>query len=173
MRLQMADGTHLFIDLKAAGMLKALAHSPTLRVVPEPFTVDVEGDQAVLAVECRVDAIELPDDLSDGDRDKMRENMRSAEVLDAKRFPSVAFRGRYTGNVEGGTLAGDLAIRGAAARVSMPVRVQRQWDMLVADASWEGPLTRLGVKPYKALFGAIKLEDWVRLRLHARFREGG
>jgi polyisoprenoid-binding protein YceI len=172
MRLHMVDGTRLFIELKAAGVLRALAHSPTLRVVPKPFAIDLADDQAAVAADFRADAIELPDDMSEGDREKMRDNMRSAEALDVRRFPTVAFRGRYTGSTEGGTLAGDLSIRGVAVRLSMPVRVQRQWDVFAAEASWEGPLTRLGVKPYKALLGAIKLEDWIRLRLEARFREG-
>ncbi|HEX3769293.1 MAG TPA: YceI family protein [Polyangiaceae bacterium] len=172
MRLHMVDGTRLLIDLKAAGLLKAMAHSPTLRVVPEPFGLDLEGDRAAVNVQIRAEAIELPDDMSDGDRARMRDNLRGAEVLDARRWPTIEFRGRYDGTDQGGTLAGALVLRGAQASVAMPVRVQRQWDVLAAEASWEGPLTRLGIRPFKALLGAIKLEDWIRLRVEARFREG-
>jgi polyisoprenoid-binding protein YceI len=168
----MVDGTRLFIELKAAGLLRAMAHSPTLRVVPERFELELEGDRAAVAVQFRAEAIELPDGMSDGDRAKMRDNLRGAEVLDARRYPTIDFRGRYDGTEQGGTLAGALVVRGAQASVSMPVRVQRQWDVFAAEASWQGPLTRLGIKPFRALLGAIKLEDWVALRVEARFREG-
>ena len=40
---------------------------------------------------------------------------------------------------------------------------------LVATGTWEGRLTELGIKPFKALLGAIKLDDWVSLRVDARF----
>jgi hypothetical protein len=39
----------------------------------------------------------------------------------------------------------------------------------VATGAWEGRLTDLGIRPFKALLGAIKLEDWIAVRLDARF----
>ena len=38
---------------------------------------------------------------------------------------------------------------------------------ILARGAWEGRLTDLGIKPFKALLGALKLEDWIRLRLEA------
>jgi hypothetical protein len=171
MRFHVLDGSRVSIDLRAAGLLRSLAHSPTLRVSPEAFEVALANGEAALVAQFRADAIEVPDGMSEGDGDKMRENLKSPDVLDAKRHPTVEFRGRYAGTIEGGTLAGELVVRGRPARVSMPVRVARQWETFAVDASWEGTLTGLGVKPYKALLGAIKLEDWIRLRLEVRFRE--
>jgi polyisoprenoid-binding protein YceI len=173
MRLHLADGSRVFIDLKAAGLLKAMAHSPTLRATPDAFALDFADGQAIVGLRFPVASIAMPADMAEGDRVKMTDNLRGAEVLDARRYPAIDFRGRYTGSTEGGTLAGELVVRGVPARVSMPVRVQRQWDALAADASWQGTLTALGVKPYKALLGAIKLEDWIGLRFEVRFRELG
>jgi polyisoprenoid-binding protein YceI len=99
----------------------------------------------------------------------MVDNLRSRDVLDAARFPSIDFRGRYAGMLEGGTLAGDLQVKSVVRAISIPVRVQREGSVLAATGAWEGRLTDLGVKPFKALLGAIKLEDWIAVRLDVRF----
>jgi len=171
MRFHVLDGSRVFIDLRAGGLLRAIAHSPTLRATPEWFSLDLAGGEAAVSAHFRADAIAVPEDMFGPDRDKMRDNLTSTDVLDARRHPTIEFRGRYAGTTAGGALGGELVIRGVATRLSMPVRVARQWDALAAEASWEGTLTGLGVKPYKALLGAIKLEDWIRLRLEVRFQE--
>jgi hypothetical protein len=91
-------------------------------------------------------------------------------VLDARRFPFIELRGRYEGTAEGGQLRGELTVRGQPRRVAMAVKAVKQWDVVVATGTWEGKLTDLGVKPFKALLGALKLENWLRIRMEARFR---
>ena len=175
MRLHVKDGSRVFIDLRATGLLRAVAHSPTLTARPERVTVDLAEPAAGPALEAAVEAsfaaaaIEAPADISAADREKMVDNVRGREVLDAARFPTLDFRGRYEGTLEGGTLSGDLHVRGAARRVSMRVVVAREAGGLVATGAWEGRLTDLGIRPFKALLGAIKLEDRITLRLEARF----
>ena len=173
MRFHRVDGCRVFIDLRATGLLRALAHSPTLTATPESLVVDyrVEANEADVDASFRAVAIEVPADLSASDRGKMRDNVLGPEVLDALRFPTLDFRGRYAGTLDAGTLAGDLTVRGTARRVAMSVRVSREADVLVASGSWKGRLTDLGIKPFKALLGAIKLEDFIALRLEARLAE--
>jgi hypothetical protein len=91
-------------------------------------------------------------------------------MLDAARFLLVELRGRYEGTVEGGDLRGELLVRGQPRRLAMAIATTKQWDVIVATGTWEGKLTDLGIKPFKALLGALKLEDWIRLRLEARLR---
>jgi polyisoprenoid-binding protein YceI len=171
MRLQLLDGSRVFIDLRATGMLRALAHSPTLTCVPERVTVDFEGREGEASVEAsfRAAAIEAPVGIPPADRAKMLDNLRGREVLDAARFPTLDFRGQYAGSLSAGTLAGDLRVRSVSRRLSIPVRVSEQASALVATGAWEGALADLGIKPFKALLGAIKLEDWIALRLDVRF----
>jgi len=168
-------GSRVLIDLRATGLLRGLAHDPTLTACPERVTVDLEGggEGWIASAVFRVDAIEAPGGMSRADHDKMLENLRGPDVLHSERFPTIALEGRYRGTLEGGTLAGDLVVRGVARRISMPVRVTRDADDLVASGVWEGKLTELGVKPFKALLGALKLEDWARLRVEARFAGPG
>ena len=51
----------------------------------------------------------------------------------------------------------------------MDVRIARDGTTLAATGTWEGRLTDLGIKPFKALMGALRLQDWVRLTLDGRF----
>ena len=186
MRLHLREGSRVFIDLRATGLLKAVAHSPTLTVRPERLTVDFAeppggvatkggaspgGAAIVAAVEATfaATAIEAPIDIPASDREKMVDNLRGRDVLDAARFPTIAFRGRYEGTLETGTLSGELQVRSVARQVSIPVRISREAGALVATGTWEGRLTDLGIRPFKALLGAIKLQDWIAVRLDARF----
>jgi len=168
MRFELSPDSRVFIDLRATGLLRAVGHDPTLSARPEPASSDLEQTQVV--VRFRVEDIEPQGDLSESDRHKMMDNMRSAEVLDARRFPVIEVRARYEGTAEGGELRGELVVRGQPHPLAMTVRTTKQWDVVVAAGTWEGKLTDLGIKPFKALFGALKLENWIRLRLEARVK---
>jgi polyisoprenoid-binding protein YceI len=172
MRFQLVAGSRVAIELRATGLLRAIAHSPTLRGSPETLTVDYADQVAQAAVEAlfRADAIELPSDMSASDRERMRDNLLGPEVLDAARFPTIAFRGTYAGTLERGTLSGGLEVKGASRPIAIPIRLSREETLLFATGSWEGKLTDLGIRPFKALLGAIKLQDWIALRVEARFR---
>jgi hypothetical protein len=175
MPIALLDRTRVFVDLRATGLLRGLAHDPTLTASPELVSVEAgEGDSgsATTAV-FRVESIEPPGDMSAADRGKMLENLRGSEVLDAVRFPTITLRGRYRAATGGGMLSGTLTVRGVARPVSMTVRVVREGDGLVASGAWEGKLTDLGIKPFKALLGALKLQDWIRLRFEAKFTGEG
>jgi hypothetical protein len=171
MRLDL-DDLHVLIDLRATGLLRAVGHDPTLTARPEArVAVDVGAGSQLgfpVAVAFRADAIELPSDISASDRQKMRENLLGAEVLDAARHPAISFTGRYEGSLEGGSLSGDLVVRGAPRRLELQLRSTRSGDRLSARGAWEGRLTSLGIKPFKALLGALKLQDWIRLRVEAQ-----
>jgi hypothetical protein len=173
MQLVLRPESRVMVDLRATGVLRALGHNPTLTARPEPITLEV-GDAPVevtVAARFRAEAIEVPEDISPSDRAKMRENMLSPEVLDARRFPFVELRATYVGSLGEGRLSGDLVVRGSPRPFQMPVRIRAgegegPWRV---TGQWEGSLNALGVKPFKALMGALKLEDWIRLRLDAAF----
>jgi polyisoprenoid-binding protein YceI len=171
MRLHLQDGSRVFIDLRATGLLRVVAHSPTLTARPARVAVDFADGPDASAVEAtfRVDGIEAPADIPASDREKMVDNLRNRDVLDAPRFPTIDFRGRYAGSLDEGALSGDLHVRSTVRPISMSIRVKREGGVLAATGTWEGRLTDLGVKPFKALLGAIKLEDWIALRLDVRF----
>jgi hypothetical protein len=168
MRFELSPDSRVFIDLRATGLLRAVGHDPTLSARPEAAAVDLDDGQVTLRF--RVADIEPQGDMTESDRRKMIDNMRSVEVLDAGRFPVVEVRARYEGTAEGGELRGELVVRGQPHRVTVAMKSTKQWDVVVAAGTWEGKLTDLGIKPFKALLGALKLENWIRLRIEARLR---
>jgi polyisoprenoid-binding protein YceI len=99
----------------------------------------------------------------------MRDNLRGPDVLDAGRWPSVDFRGRFAGTLARGRLSGSLVVRGSARPIAMDVSIAGRGAELVAEGDWTGTLTELGIKPFRALLGALKLRDWIRLRLRLRW----
>jgi hypothetical protein len=171
MHLELVRAARVFIDLRTAGLLQGFGHDPTLTAESEPFSVDLGEGEAEAAVEARfrVDAIEPPAHLTAADRSKMRDNVLGPEVLDALRFPTIDLRARYRGSLDGGRLAGELVVRGVARTLAMPVAVSREGDYRVAAGFWEGALTDLGIKPFRALLGTLRLQDWIRLRFEATF----
>jgi len=50
----------------------------------------------------------------------------------------------------------------------MDLTVASEGRAFLVTGAWEGRLTDLGVKPFRALLGALRLEDWIRLRVEAR-----
>jgi hypothetical protein len=170
MLLELSPESRVLVDLRTAGFLRAVGHSPTLTAHTDPVTIDTgEGVaiDAVIDVRFAANAIEPPDDIEVSDRERMRQNMRGRDVLDVARFPTIDLHGRCVGTLDGATLSGDLYVRGAPRRISMDIRLSRTEKVIVARGAWEGRLTDLGLKPFKALLGALRLEDWIRLRLEA------
>jgi hypothetical protein len=174
MNLVLGRDACIWVDLKATGLLRAFGHDPTLRAFPDAFELpDVEpGGNIDLAISARFAAerIEVPADMPSGDRHKMLDNLHGSDVLDVRRWAAIDFRGQYRGTVERGTLEGDLVVRGAPHRVSMPISITKEGEAFRARGEWTGTLRDLGIKSFKALMGALKLEDWARLRLDAVFR---
>ncbi|MBV9950111.1 MAG: YceI family protein [Myxococcales bacterium] len=196
MRLESTAASRVLIDLRATGFLQAIAHSPTLVAHPEPFAVELEwpaegrreegmGDEGTggggsgggggaidvaVDVQFLVSKIQAPASLSAADRAKMVENLRGADVLDAARFPRVEFHGRYAGTGRAGRagrLHGEWTIRGRAHPVDIEVHVTTEGGEFRARGAWEGTLSAVGIKPFRALLGALRLDDWIRLRLEA------
>lgn len=169
MRFELSPTTRVLVDLQATGLLRAVGHNPTLTARPEPASLDPDAGDVALVFPVR--DIEPPADISAGDREKMTENLRGRNVLDAERFPAVRVTGRYEGTLEGGTLDAEVVVRGAPHRIRVPLRAAQEGDGYAVTGTWEGTLTDLGIKPFKALLGALKLKDWIRLRVEARVRK--
>ena len=142
------------------GLLARLAHD--LRLSLQRFEVRREGASlrgtffpdslvvdGVVGKGGRLD----PEGLGAGDRDKIRRNMEG-EILHTAAHPDITF----TGALEPGDIvAGQLTMVGKTCPVRAPVRVaggRIRAEFTLVPSQW-------GIAPYKALAGAIKLQDRV------------
>lgn len=144
------------------GLLARLAHD--LRLSARRFEVHRAG--AALSGRFWPDALVVdgvirggqldPDGLDAGDRAKIHRNITD-EILHTARFPTIEF----TGALQGAAIAGSLTMAGKTCPVSAPLR--REAGRLRAEFTLVP--SRWGIPPYKALAGAIKLQDRVVVTL--------
>lgn len=169
MDLKVLPSSRIMVDVRSKGILGALEHEITFGAPAEACVIASVPEsgrfEAGVAAKLAVAALEPPADASRFDRDKMLENLRGDDTLAMKRWPELELRGRYEGDLEGGTLRGELTVRGTPRPIAFDVRVTKRGEGYRADARWEGTLTQLGVKPFKALLGALQLRDFCRIRL--------
>jgi hypothetical protein len=170
MDLKSTERCRVFVEVRSKGLLGALEHHLIFSGAPDPFVVGGvgEGGEIDVPIEASVAVAKLapPPDTSSSDRERMLDNIRSRDVLDAAKWPTLSLRGRYRGTLESGTLAGDLVVRGMPRAIALAVRAKdRDGDARRFDASWQGTQTELGIKPFRAMLGALQLRDWIKIRL--------
>lgn len=141
-----------------AGLLSRVAHD--LRLSAQGGTVEVDGDAIRAEVPLaglRVDGVMKkgrldPAGLSPKDQASVARTA-TQELLQVGRHPVARFEGRR----EAGFVRGRLSFRGRSVSVELPVRGARIVGEIQPSA-W-------GIAPYKALMGAIQLQDRVRLEI--------
>lgn len=152
------DGTIQVFTFKE-GLLSRVAHD--LQFHLERWEVTVEDGQVTgrfRPADLRLDGAVKngrvdPGALKPKDRAQIERNV--IEVLKAGQYSEIGFRG----TLEGDTLRGELTMTGRAAPIECRVTP--------ADGGYRGRVelkpTRWGIPPYKALMGAIKLQDRVEV----------
>lgn len=147
------------------GLLARAAHDLRLRVMR--FSVQSDGE----SVEATFDASTLrvdgtvrggvvdADELSDKDKAEIEKTARK-EILEASRHPKIVFEGSVRSIGDRHNVRGELRLVGQRAPVELEVREED--GRLKAEV--EITPSRWGIQPYKALLGAIKLRDRVRLQ---------
>lgn len=116
--------------------------------------------------------------LSEPNTRALLENLRSADQLDAQRYPEIAavLRGlRAAPQQLGGrrfayTLELDLSVHGHTVPVHMAASIARDGERLHLFAVGEARFRQFGIEPYQAAFGALKVPDRFQLvaSLYAR-----
>jgi hypothetical protein len=160
------DGDRLTVRTARTGAVAKAGHDLLLEVTAWDATLTV-GDETT--VELNADATSLVvregtggmQALDDGDRANIEQTIDD-EVL--MREP-IAFRStRVTDLADGLSVEGELTIRGRTASVAFDVTVADGHLHAVAPVKQ----TDFGMKPYSALFGALKVADEVKVAIDAR-----
>lgn len=163
----MSDFLHVYTWRE--GLLARVGHD--LRLSARRFAVGREGDHFVVRVPAEALAVDGAmkdgrlEPMSDKDRHDIEAAMRD-EVLQARLYPSIQFRGEILGS----HVSGELTLHGQTHPLSVPIvaateRVRGEVEF--APSRW-------GIHPYRALLGALRLEDRVGVAFDVAIpREGG
>ena len=161
-RLGPADGT-LSVRTSRTGAVARAGHDLRLEVTAweatlEPDRIELTADATSLRVR---EATGGMTPLDDGDRGNVETTI---DVEGLKREP-IVFRTTQVAKTPGGLhVDGELTLRGNTAPVA--------FDVALADGALSATATvkqtDFGIKPYSALFGALKVADEVRVELEAR-----
>lgn len=149
------------------GLLARLAHDLQFSVRQHEFTVKGRHVQGFCAASSLVVVGVMTDTgldrrvLSFNDRQMISDAVRNV-VLQSDTYPRIEFEGDIVGEPSGTLrLIGQLHVRGASHMISSELtvlgdRLQSTLELKPSD---------FGIKPFKALGGAIKLRDHVRITL--------
>jgi hypothetical protein len=146
------------------GVLARLAHDLRIRLERFDITLDGEAvrgefDLKTLFVDGPVqNGVVQPDEYDASKKGEVQKAMHE-DVLHSDEFPTARFVGRAVPKGEGFQVSGDLALRGKTQPLAFDVRKEAG----KYRAEFEFQPSRWGIDQYKALLGAIKLKDVVRI----------
>lgn len=104
-------------------------------------------------------------EVSDEDRQGTRENMLSEKLLDADRYEEVRIVSqRISGEFSDMSVHAQIEIRGATHEIDLPVSVALYGDRLVATGRTDISHAELGLSPFTAGFGALRVSEDMMFR---------
>lgn len=161
------SGLEISVWVTREGLLSPVGHDLRLVAPATKLTVDTETralSLEVAAAALRVAAVvvegrDASAPLSEADRVQIENNLHR-EVLESKQFATIVYEGvaRDATGVEGA-----LTLRGV--RLALPLAVRREGAEVVVSAAVDH--TRWGIKPFKALFGALRVKPTLRVEARA------
>ena len=148
------------IHVSKSGMLSALGHNHEIAAPIAGGTVDATAHTVELHVSAK--ALEVRDSgVSDKDRSEIQRTMSGPDVLDAEKYPDIAFRSTSAEPAGNGSwkVAGELTLHGQHHPVTVEVHE--------VSGRFEGVCqfkqTEFGIKPVKAGGGAVRVKDEIRI----------
>jgi hypothetical protein len=140
------------------GLLAVVGHDLCLRV--GRFTVEI-GDDDTIRADFDAASLRPSGDLSPADARKIERNA-AEDVLDARRFPAVAFRStQVKRDGDRARIAGTLALHG----VTRPIA----FDAVAGGVAWRAEVRLdqrdFGIRPFVALLGALRVRADLLVRI--------
>ena len=103
---------------------------------------------------------DFPGQISEKDIAGTRSNMLGKKLLQAEQFPSIQIRSeQITGSMPDIEVEASVVVRGVEFTVVFPVRVELSSDSFVASGELEITHADMGLKPFKAVLGTLRVRD--------------
>lgn len=148
------------------GVLSAVAHD--LRIELQRFEIQLDGeavsanfDLKSLRVEGPMQHGVLQAEQYDASKRAEVEKAMHGDVLHTDKHPTARFSGRAVPNASGFHVTGQLELAGRSEPLAFDVRDEQGRF----GAQFELQPSRWGISQYKALLGAIKLKDQLKVEL--------
>lgn len=162
------------------GLLRGFGHNHvishdgirgTLLVGQDPLQseLSLEFDVAGLAVDDpeqrALAGTDFPGRIADNDIAGTRRNMLGSKLLQAEQHPTVSIHSdRITGGLPQVEVEAKVLVRGVEFRVVFPASVELSADSVLASGELEIRHGDLGLKPFKAAFGTLRVRDTLLLQ---------
>lgn len=175
-----SDSSWLRVLVYRGGLLRSFGHNHVVSHNELTGTVTVPQDplQSTLMLEFRiadlvVDEPELRalegDDfrrqISPKDIAGTRANMLGKKLLQAEQFPSIEVRsGKITGSMPDIEVEATVFVRGAEFTIVFPASVVLSNDSFVASGELKIEHAEIGLSPFKAVLGALRVRDTLVLK---------
>lgn len=166
------------------GLLAKMAHDLSIRATRLRADVALDGRHVSVDVAVPVSGLRVQGQVKDGrimaledkDQRKIEENLAGKDVLDAGRYPEVCFSGEGLLPEAGAgatRVEGRLTIHGESRPLAVDVELREVRDRWVVAGEVRLRQTDFGVRPYSALFGALKVQDEVRVTWELAYQRPG
>ena len=186
-----ADESQLIVLVYRAGPLAAFGHDHVVACHCVTGMIYVPGDPARTSFDLRVPVDQFTVDdpamraaehsrdfaprISPSAQQAVRHNMLSTDGLDAAQYPDIVLQAeglqRSPDGKPGDILARVLVrVRGQSRTITVPVHYDIRANEVVATGQFPLAQTDLGLTPYRAMGGALRVKDamTVRFRLVAK-----
>ncbi len=166
--MRRAEGTiHVFTFKE--GLLSRVAHDLRLELQTGAIALDGESVRAEVALEgLRVNGVMrdgvLQQGVLDAGQRSQIERAARTEVLATSSHPYATYVGRATPALAGFRVEGELSLSGHKRPLSFAVSTKDGAYV----TSFEIVPSQFGIEPYKAMLGAIRLKDRVRIEIVMR-----
>jgi hypothetical protein len=110
---------------------------------------------------------DFPGTIDAGDVAATRRNLLGPDVLAAEQWPRVVVDLHGANGAQGElTMQASFTVRGVTSTAEVPLIVSREGGALLADGEVTLSQRSLGLTPFAALLGALRVEDALRVRFH-------
>ena len=158
--------SNLTVHVYKAGMLSAFGHDHEITAPVAEGSADVQARKVELRV--RSEALKVRDaKASDKDRAEIQTTMAGPDVLNVATYKEISFRSTSAESAGAGVwkVIGELALHGQTHTVSM--------DVHETEGRYTGScrfnLSGFGIKPVKAVGGAVRVKDEVQVDFDIQF----
>ena len=184
------ESSRIWLQLHADGPLARLGHTHVIvaQQLRGAIWLHPQLEHSALRLEIPVDALlvddprertaagaEFSEPIDAEARAGTREHMLGASQLDAAHYPSFTLRSLQVRPVDAAANTGagaaravviefQVMLRDHTAQLSVPVQWQLQGEQLRASGAVEFRQSDLGIEPYSALLGALRVADGIAAR---------